>query len=91
MAPASGRDVWHPQAVDVSVSSATLEAQCTTYVGSSVYPGATRGTTFTGSSGDTNALSGADVVRSGEAVWCVWTGGDPRATATMVVTGTREI
>lgn len=88
--PLSAREVWHPQSAQVSVATNTNEAECSIYVGDSVAPQNLRGRTFSGSSGDTNTGL-VDTVKSGAKVWAVWTGGDPKATATLTVTGTKDI
>lgn len=89
--PRSAREVWHPSNATVRASSATKEAQAELFVGFSVYAGASRGTTFSGSSGDTYSGLAGDIVRCGEYVHAVWTGGDAGATATLNVTGTKDV
>jgi hypothetical protein len=89
--PVSAREVWHPLIASVLVSSAAADASCTIYVGSAIYPGAARDSTFTGSSGDTTQAISADTLRCGEWIFAVWAAGDPRAVATLTVTGTKDV
>lgn len=89
--PLSALETWHPQNVHVSASSATKEATCAVYVGNTVQPRCFRDQTFTGSSGDSSDRVNADVVTTGAYVFAVWQGGDAGATATLTVTGTRDI
>lgn len=88
--PLTAREVWYLTQVACSVSSKVAEATFAVYVGDRVYPGGLRDQSFSGSSGDsTDRVS--DPIRSGWKIWGVWSGGDPGATATMSLTGTKEI
>jgi len=88
--PLTAREVWTLTSVACSVSTHVSEATFAVYVGDRVYPGGLRDQSFSGSSGDsTDRIT--DPIRSGWKVWGVWTGGDPGATATMSLTGTKEI
>lgn len=89
--PISAREVWSPQNVHVSASSATNEAMCSIYVGDQPIKSNFRDSTFSGSSGDASDRVNADTVRVGAWVWAVWTGGDVGAAATMTVTGSKEV
>jgi hypothetical protein len=89
--PISAREQWRPENVHVSVSTATAEAACSIYIGDSVIARNFRDTTFSGSSGDSSDRVNADRVNVGEYVWAVWTGGDPNATGTLTVTGTKTV
>lgn len=88
--PLGAREKWHPANIQVSASSNVLEAQCNIYVGDGPRPDTNIGGTFSGSSGDT--LDSVTVeVGVGWKVWAVWTGGDPTATATLNVMGTKDV
>lgn len=89
--PLSAREVWLPAYVHVQVSSDNLEAVCNIYVGDSVSPQNFRDATCTGSLGDSSDHVSSSVIECGSKVWAVWTGGDPGATATLTVTGTKTI
>lgn len=89
--PLSAMEVWHPANVHVSVSTAVLEAQCDIFVGDSTDQRNFRDGTFTGSSGDSSDRVSADTVKSGHKVYARWTGGDPLASATLSITGTKDI
>jgi hypothetical protein len=89
--PISSREVWSPQNVHVSASSNTNEAQCEIYVGNSATQSNFRDSTFSGSSGDASDRVNADTVKIGAWIWAVWTGGDPGATATLAVTGSKDV
>lgn len=89
--PISAREVWHPENVHVSVSSNTNEALCSIYVGDSATQPNFRDNTLSGSTGDSTDRVNADIVRTGQYVWAVWTGGDANAQAIIAVTGMREV
>lgn len=88
--PAGTRESWQPATAAVSVSTNVKEATARIYTGAQVFQGTfTDGTTW-GSTGDsTSNFTGT--VYPGQQVWAVWTGGDPGATATLVVSGTRTV
>lgn len=88
--PLTAREVWYPTNASVKVATATSEAGCSMYAGLSATSENFRDQTFTGSSGDaTGKILGK--MPKGNYVWAVWSGGDPGAIATLVVTGTKEI
>ena len=88
--PLSAREVWYPDNAHVQVSSNTNEAQCILYVGDAPQQRNYRDTTFSGSSGDsTDRVGGA--LKNPNKVWAVWTGGDARAYATLVITGRKTV
>jgi hypothetical protein len=88
--PLSSREVWNPENVHVQVSSNALEAVCQIYVGDLPQQMNYRDTTFSGSSGDASGKVTGELKNPGK-VWAVWTGGDPRAYATLVVTGRNTV
>jgi hypothetical protein len=80
---------WQPTSIGVSATSNASEAQCHVYLGLSAVAGALLGATSTGSTGDTTDCS--QTVWPGQNLIAVWAGGDPGATATMSVFGTRTV
>ncbi len=90
--PLSAREVWHPENAHVSANqNPTKQAQCRVFVGDSVTQQNYRDGTINGSSGDSTDRINADVIKCGQYVWAVWTGGDANVTAVLTVTGTKEI
>jgi hypothetical protein len=89
--PVSAREVWSPQNVHVSASTNVEEAQCLIYVGDAPIQANFRDGTFTGSSGDSSDRVNADTVKVGSHIWAVWAGGDTGATATLTVTGHKDV
>jgi hypothetical protein len=89
--PISAREVWSPDNVHVSASSNTNEAVCKIYVGDSAIQRNYRDGTFTGSTGDSTDKVNADTVKVGAYIWGVWTGGDAGATATLTITGKKQL
>lgn len=89
--PISARERWSPDNVHVSVSSNTNEASCLIYVGDAAIQQNFRDGTFSGSSGDSTDKINADKVSVGQKIWAVWSGGDGGATASLSVTGTKQL
>ena len=89
--PLTAREVWSPANIHVSVSTDIAEATCNIYVGDDTSQRNFRDATFSGSAGDASDKIGSDVIKAGQFVWAVWTGGDPGAQAIMRVTGTKQI
>ena len=90
--PAGMREIWQPALASVQCSSNTDEATCQVAFGQDLATARFLDATFTGSSGDsTDRVSGAAPLRLGWSVFATWTGGDPGATATLTVTGTKTI
>jgi hypothetical protein len=87
--PVSPGEVWSGLTVGVSVATNTHEAQCLVYAGAAPTPGYFGDGTLFGSTG--NSTQNVGTVRVGGNVFAVWTGGDPGARATMVITGTRQV
>lgn len=83
--PQRVREHWQPSSASVSVSSNTLEAQCSVYLGSTLGSATFLGQTATGSTGDTCGI-GVDM-QTGMLIWAKWSGGDPGAIATLVPNG----
>ncbi len=92
LGPIGAREVWHPENAHVSVQTpVNSEAQCKIYVGDQAIDSTFRDGTFSGSSGDSTDRISADVVKVGAYIFAVWTGGDPGQTATLIVTGTKDV
>jgi hypothetical protein len=91
LGPLTARETWYPDGVSVKANSnPTNEAQCIIYIGEGATQDNFRGTTFTGSSGDsTDQVPGK--MSKGWYVFAVWSGGDANVSATLTVTGEKEI
>lgn len=88
--PAVPGTVWNPAVVSVKASSNAKEAQCSIYAGGGVSAAEFQDGTTWGSTGDsTSNVPGP--VYPGQVITAVWTGGDPGATATVSITGTRGV
>lgn len=81
---------WQVDTVAVSASTNSSEAQCNLYLGLQPVAGSLIGATATGSTGDSDDLSGANVW-PGQYLIAVWEGGDPGAVATISVYGTQTV
>lgn len=89
--PLSAREIWHPATATVSANNnPTNEAQCQIFVGDSNNL-RLRDSTESGSTGDNTGKISADVVKCGEFVWAVWSGGDAGQYAKLTVTGTKDV
>ncbi|MBO2459369.1 hypothetical protein [Actinomadura violacea] len=89
--PISARESWHPDVISVKVSSKINEAECQIFVGdSATQPNYIDGT-YSGSSGDATDRAAATLIRVGWKVFATWAGGDAAATATLTVTGTKDV
>jgi hypothetical protein len=90
--PLTARETWHPDNAHVSANPNPVnEAQCSIYIGDSPIASNFRDATFTGSSGDSSDRINADMIKSGQYVFAVWSGGDANVTATLTVTGTKDL
>lgn len=89
--PQAAGEVWQQFTVAVSCSSNAAEATCKVYAGAPVQTASTfgDGTTWGSTGNSTTNVNGP--VHPGQEITAVWTGGDPGATATMVITGTRSV
>lgn len=89
--PQSARETWYPQNVSVNANSGPVnESQCAILVGDA-YTRQQRDVTVNGSSGDSTDKCNGDRIRCGEYIWAVWSGGDANVSATLTVTGEKEI
>jgi hypothetical protein len=90
--PLTARETWHPEMVHVSANQSPVnEAECRIFAGSDTSAPNYRDGTFSGSSGDSTDSLSAQVVKCGEKIIAVWTGGDAGVVATMAVTGTKDV
>lgn len=89
--PLSAREVWWPETVHVSCASNVLESTCKIYVGPDTTQSNFRDQTPFGSTGDSTGSVSADKLTTGMYVWAVWTGADANTTATLTVTGQKDI
>lgn len=89
--PAGARETWSPAVASVSVSTNVNEAICRIYVGPSPDPQYFVDGTLSGSTGDSTDRVSGQPVKLGWFIWAVWKAGDPGATATLNVTGSRTI
>lgn len=96
MSPDGPNEHWQPVAASVSASTGAPivnEAQCKIYAGPSATQQYFIDGTLSGSTGDsTTNIGGYDIARTRTPyVWAVWSGGDPGASATLVLQGTVTI
>jgi hypothetical protein len=97
MRPDGSHEYWMPDSASVIApnpagGTPANEAQCKIYAGPKVADQYFVDGTYTGSSGNsTGRISGYTIGRHAQPyVIAVWTGGDPGATATLSVQGTKE-
>lgn len=85
--PVSPSESWTVTLISVQCTTNQNEAVCSVYLS-----GALLGTTTWGSTGDSDTGIRQQVM-PGQQIYATWTGGDgnPPATATMTVTGTRTV
>ena len=88
--PTGTRETWNVQTASVSASTNVSEATARIYAGNSLSPAYFVDGTTWGSTGDSTSNFSAPV-HLGQSVWCQWTGGDAGATATLVLTGSRQV
>jgi hypothetical protein len=91
LGPQSARETWYPDNVHVSVNTAVLESTCTIFKGMDATQPNFRDESVLGSTGDASGAVSGDVLKTGQYVWAVWTGGDANAKATLTVTGQRNV
>jgi hypothetical protein len=90
--PKSAREVWHPDNVHVSANANPVnDSLCKIFVGDLPINQNYRDGTVSGSSGDSSDRVNASVIKCGQFVYAVWSGGDANVTATLTVTGTKDI
>jgi len=98
MRPDGSHEYWSPTTASVIAPNPAggvpaSEAQCTIYVGPKAADQYFVDGTYSGSSGNvTDAVAGYVIGRHADPyIIAVWTGGDPGATATLRVQGTKQI
>jgi hypothetical protein len=80
-------ETWTVTRTAVSTTTNVLEATAVTYVGQ-VSPGSQLSGTYSGS---LDSSDEQQQINPGQSLLCVWTGGDPGATATLSIFGTRLV
>lgn len=91
LGPLSAREVWYPSNVHINVSTSVVESQAIVYAGESPTQGNFRDDSVSASSGDNTGACNADVLKTGQYIWAVWSGADVGAQATLTVTGLRDV
>jgi len=92
MGPLSARSIWRPDNVHVSANAnPTNEALCKIYCGDLPIQQNFRDATVSGSSGDSSDRVNASIIKCGQYIYAVWTGGDPNVMATLSVTGMKQV
>lgn len=85
LGPVSPGETWAVTVISVRCSSNASEAIASAYLS-----GVLLGTTTWGSTGDSDTGITQELA-NGQTIYATWTGGDPGATATMGLTGTRTV
>jgi len=89
--PVNHREVWSPEVISVSVSTAVNQASCNIYAGPDTSQANFVDNTLTGSTGFSTYPTASRVVRAGEYVFAVWSGGDGGQQARVNIQGTKVI
>lgn len=95
--PLTAREKWYPSNVSIKTTfpgvqtAPTKESKCNIFVGPSASAQFFRDTSVQGSTGDASGACSADIIRTGEYVWAVWSGGDAGVQATLTVTGVKDV
>ena len=89
--PLNKRETWYPESISVSASSAVNQAACSIYAGPDTSQPNFIDSTTQGSSGFTTYPTASRIVRAGEYVFAVWTGGDVGAQGRLNIQGTKVI
>jgi len=82
--------IWHPEVVQVKVSTFTKSATCLIYSGGTATDVNFVDGTYNGALNASDNIRG-QVLHLGDQVFAVWTGGDANAQATLTVSGTKEV
>ena len=88
--PTGVGETWSQITVSVHCSTNSSEATCRLFAGADASPRWFADGTTWGSTGDSSDNL-PPVVVSGQTITAVWAGGDPGATAYMVLAGTRQV
>lgn len=86
--PQYADQIWHISNIATLVSSSALEATFNVYQGRSAGSGNFKGGSLTASN-DSSDFSNV-VIYHGDTIFAQWVGGDPGATATIVISGEME-
>jgi len=95
--PLTAREVWYPSNVSIkttfpgSQTAPTLQSKCDIYMGRNVSPEFFRDNSIQASIGDVTGACSADIVRIGQYIWAVWSGGDSGVQATLTVSGLKDV
>lgn len=89
--PVNQKETWYPESISVSASTAVNQASCNIYAGPDTSQPNFIDSTTQGSSGFTTYPTASRLVRPGEYVFAVWTGGDVGAQARVNIQGTKAI
>lgn len=93
LGPVSAGESWALDRASVICSAvvATGTCQCQIYIGPTAsQPNFVDGT-FSGDTGDTTDAVAGRIIHPGSNIFAAWTGGVPGATATLTITGTRQV
>lgn len=92
--PSNSYQTWKPTGISVQVITTTgtivKEPVFKYYRGRSAGPLNFLGGTFTGSN-DSSDIPAGQILHPGETFYCVWTGGDAGATASVILSGTMDV
>lgn len=93
LGPAMPGESWQPAQASVvcsaAVSTGTCQAQI--YMGPAASQAYYVDGTFSGDTGDTTDAVSGRTLYPGQYIFAVWTGGQPGATATLTVSGQRQV
>jgi hypothetical protein len=89
--PVNKRETWYPESISVSVSTAVNQATCNIYAGPDTSQANFIDSTPQGSSGFTTYPTANRIVRAGEYVFAIWTGGDVGSQARVNIQGTKTL
>lgn len=93
LGPSLPREVWRPAKASVQCSATVTSSVCqaTIYSGPQAAQAYFRDATQSADTGDSTDAVAADELRPGTYVWAVFSAGVAAATATLTVTGIREV
>ena len=95
LGPRNQRESWTPAVISVKTNQApgsiVNEAQCRIYCGADTSDPNFVDGTLSGSTGDSTANASGQIIRCGQQVFAVWTGGDAGAQGRVNVSGTKQL
>lgn len=93
LGPVSAGESWQLARASVicSAAVATGDCQAQIYIGPSPSQPYFVDGTFSGDTGDTTDAVAGRIIHPGSYVWAVWASGMPGASATLTITGTRQV